>query len=95
MQLPFPIMKWSYSTGNSLGNFICVWRIPEDPETRSQSEDICILGKLQKLIPTFSTMARRYNRVDHLFSQQKGRGASAEERPEHDDTSRHATRQNW
>ena len=36
IQLPFPIMKWSYSMENSLGNLTFLWRIPEDPETRSQ-----------------------------------------------------------
>ena len=72
IQLPVPIMKWLYSIGNSLGNLTFVWRIPEDPNTRSQSEDIRILGDLQKLVPTFSTRAmrrefiERYNRVDHL-----------------------------
>ena len=40
-------MKWSYSTENSLGNLTFLWIIPEDPKTRSQSEDISILGELE------------------------------------------------
>ena len=47
IQLPFPIMKWSYSMENRLGNLTFLWIIPEDPKTRSQSEDISILRELE------------------------------------------------
>lgn len=67
LQLHFPVSIYRYQHGNALGTQNFVWRIPDNPEDRDETEQACTISKLNEQMPKYSTRAMKRDYLNTYY----------------------------
>jgi hypothetical protein len=61
LQIQFPVTLYRYYHGNYLGTLNYIWKVPINPEKRSETAQARVLATIQEKLPQYFTRQMRKN----------------------------------